>query len=688
MLLNKNGTELIAVPSASGDFTIPNSVTSIGQRSFSYCTGLTSVTIPDSVTSIEPRAFLSCTGLTSIIIPDSVTSIGIQVFQSCTGLTSITIPNTVTSIESSAFRDCSSLTSIIIPDSVTSIGGNAFYQCTGLTSIIIPDSVTSIGGSAFRYCTNLESIRFQSMAAPTIGQDAFSQISSDAIITYRHGATGYLTGYSGVPTQEAAAGEFGLYTYEINTDGVSVTITYYSVNATGALVIPDSVDGRSVTSIGERAFWNCTGLTSITIPDSVTSIGSSAFYQCTGLTSIIIPDSVTSIGNYAFQNCSSLISISIGNSVTSIGTYAFSGCTGLTSIIIPDSVTSIGNSAFQSCTGLTSITIPDSVTSIGDQAFAGCTGLTSATIGNSVTSIGSNAFNNCSSLRSIIIPDISANYIASLPDVTFIFVNTLVDALKNDPDFIAAVAQAMLAAENNSGFATKEELPLVEQAGIDQVLADPASYELATSAEVASSFTAGQDDVLSDPASYDLYDEASIMEVNVATPLLSMTNVENQAEIEFAIESSDDLQTWTVNERILRTVEGQGDKYFVRVTAGAPYINPDVLVYAHPTLGDILTNAEGYVLYGFTFNSAGQDPAYTGSSWNFVAATATPEPDAGVTATLAGATFGNVSGGPWLTVNGLPAYTYPLDTAPYQANGSGSGDVWFTLNPDGSLNTL
>jgi len=280
------------------------------------------------------------------------------------------------------------------------------------------------------------------------------------------------------------------------------------------------------------------------------------------------------------------------------------------------------------------------------------------------------------------------NQLGASDSVSFIFVNTLVDALKNDPEFIAAVAQAMLAAENNSGFATKEELPLVEQAGIDQVLSDPASYSLATSAEVASSFTAGQDDVLSDPVAYDLYDEASIMEVNVATPLLSMTNVENQAEIEFAIESSDDLQTWTVDERILRTVEGQGDKYFVRVTAGAPYINPDVLVYAHPTLGDILTNAQGYVLYGFTFNSAGQDPAYTGSSWNFVAATATPEPDEGVTATLAGATLGNVSGGPWLTVNGLPAYTYPLDTAPYQANGHGSGDVWFTLNPDGSLNTL
>ena len=292
----------------------------------------------------------------------------------------------------------------------------------------------------------------------------------------------------------------------------------------------------------------------------------------------------------------------------------------------------------------------------------------------------------CPNLTSVTIP---YNFAYSVPPsaVPIYTFGLIVDALKNDPDFIAAVAQAMLAAENNSGFATKEELPLVEQAGIDQVLADPASYELATSAEVASSFTAGQDDVLSDPVAYDLYDEASIMEVNVATPLLSMTNVENQAEMEIAIESSEDLQTWTVDERILRTVEGQGDKYFVRVTAGAPYINPDVLVYAHPTLGDILTNAQGYVLYGFTFNSAGQDPAYTGSSWNFVAATATPEPDAGVSATLAGATFGNVSGGPWLTVNGLPVYTYPLDTAPYEANGHGIGDVWFTLNPDGSLNT-
>jgi predicted lipoprotein with Yx(FWY)xxD motif len=376
-----------------------------------------------------------------------------------------------------------------------------------------------------------------------------------------------------------------------------------------------------------------------------------------------------------------------GYPVTSIGEGAFYFWTGLTSVTIPDSVTSIGDDAFFNCSSLTSVTIPDSVTSIGDDAFFNCSSLTSVTIPNSVTIIGSEAFFDCSSLTSVTIP---YNFAYSIPPntVPIYTFDRIVDALKDAPDFIAAVAQAMLAAENNSGFATKDELPLIEQAGIDQVLANPSSYSLATSAEVASSFIAGQEDVLSDPVAYDLYDEASIMEVNVATPLLSMTNVEHQAEIEFAIESSDDLQTWTVDERILRTVEGQGDKYFVRVTAGAPYINPDVLVYAHPTLGDILTNADGYVLYGFAFNSADQDPAYTGSSWNFVATTASPEPDTGVSATLAGATFGSVSGGPWLTVNGLPVYTYPSDTTPYQANGHGIGDVWFTLNPDGSLNTL
>ena len=167
---------------------------------------------------------------------------------------------------------------------------------------------------------------------------------------------------------------------------------------------------NSVTSIGDDAFSGCSSLSIITvdannpkydsrdncnaiiekstntlivgckttnIPNSVTSIGNSAFFGCSGLTSVTIPNSVTSIGRDAFYGCSGLTSVTIPNSVTSIGDDAFYGCSGLTSVTIPNSVTSIGKSAFQGCRGLTSVTIPNSVTSIGNVAFNGCSGLTS-----------------------------------------------------------------------------------------------------------------------------------------------------------------------------------------------------------------------------------------------------------------------------------------------------------------------
>ena len=258
----------------------------------------------------------------------------------------------------------------------------------------------------------------------------------------------------------------GIY-YNITSEtDLTVEVTYrFSIFGrifySGDIVIPSSVTdlGKtySVTSIGDGAFYDCDGLTSITIPNSVTSIenrafsgcnsltnimvengntvydsrencnaiietttntlivgckntlipnsvtsiGDGAFYDCDGLTSITIPNSVTSIGDGAFYDCDGLTSITIPNSVTSIGYQAFCYCDGLTSITIPNSVTSIGESAFWNCDGLTSITIPNSVTSIGNQAFCDCDGLTSITIPNSVTSIGTRAFDNCENLTSI-----------------------------------------------------------------------------------------------------------------------------------------------------------------------------------------------------------------------------------------------------------------------------------------------
>ena len=171
---------------------------------------------------------------------------------------------------------------------------------------------------------------------------------------------------------------------------------FFDCRGLTSLTIPSSV-----TSIGDWAFHGCSGLTSLTIPTSVTSIADNVFRDCSGLISLTIPSSVTSIGDNAFVDCSGLTSLTIPSSVTLIGWGAFEGCSGLTSLNIPSSVTSIGASAFEGCSGLTSLNISSGVTSIGDCTFEGCSGLTSLNIPSSVTFIGWGAFDDCSGLTSI-----------------------------------------------------------------------------------------------------------------------------------------------------------------------------------------------------------------------------------------------------------------------------------------------
>ncbi len=237
-----------------------------------------------------------------------------------------------------------------------------------------------------------------------------------------------------VPVAEVEADKPVAEVSETTSDGIGYTITdgeveidYYTGTAS-ELVIPSTIEGYPVTSIGTYAFDDTISLTSVTIPDSVTSIGECAFsgcislisitipkgvtciepwtfFDCASLISITIPDSVTSIEGRAFSDCTSLKNIMIPSSVTSIKNYVFSRCTSLTSIKISEGVTSIGNNAFEYCISLESVTIPEGVTSLGEHAFSDCTSLQNVTIPNSVTSIGNNAFEYCISLESVTIPE-------------------------------------------------------------------------------------------------------------------------------------------------------------------------------------------------------------------------------------------------------------------------------------------
>jgi hypothetical protein len=433
------------------NLTIGNNVTSIGYEAFAACSSLTAISVDTNnpvFSSLDGVLFNhSQTILVAYpggiagdyTIPDSVTSIGDAAFNSCSRLATMTIGTNVTSIGSYAFLNCSRLSEIYFNGNAPSVGQYCFgfgrtIQCDPATAYYLPGTT---GWSEFSTNSFLPVVQWNPLVL-------FNYTTNNGAIT--------ITGYHG--SSDVVAIPSTCNGLPVTSIGVYAFLMHYSLTS---VTIPNSVTNIGnyafawcwsltnatipdrVTSIGYDAFFECYSLTSITIPSSVTSIGADAFASCWDLTNVTIGSGVTNIGYNAFSGCARLSSVTIGNSVTSIGNGAFYGCASLTSITIPNSVTSIEGWAFGDCTSLTAITvdtnnpvyssvdgvlfnksqttltqypagkagdytIPNSVTSIGDNAFSYCVSLTGITIPTSVTNIGAHAFSSCTSISSITIP--------------------------------------------------------------------------------------------------------------------------------------------------------------------------------------------------------------------------------------------------------------------------------------------
>ncbi len=439
--------------------TLADTVTSIGNSAFTYCSKLSNVTWGNGLQTIGENAF-SCTGLTSITFPNSLVTVGKYAFQYCYSLKSLTFGNKLKTIGYTAFGGCSALQTVNLGTSVTTLDQSAFNGCSKLTKMVIPASVTTVGTYAFRNCTSLQYIEFQGNA-PTFNTNAFSGTTCNAY--YLSSKTGWtsskLANYGGTLTWGAVS-QRG--TCSSNTEWILDTAgnmlicgsgsmaTYSETNRAPWYDCRDSIKTvtfKGVTSVGNYAFADCAKLQVVIFETSVSSFGTNSFsgttcemwYKNTLSTSYqkdyggtLTWRKVTSLGNcgttakWALDSTGALVilgsgampyysssyqpwyslkssikSVVVGGELTTISDSAFWGFEAIQSITIGSSVKTIEEYAFNGCKALVSVTIPDSVTTIETRAFAYCDALKTVVIGEKVSSIGSMAFASAKALQSV-----------------------------------------------------------------------------------------------------------------------------------------------------------------------------------------------------------------------------------------------------------------------------------------------
>ena len=492
---------LISADRAIGPLSLPTSICLNGETIDAY--------------TIRSYAFYGFSELESIAIPESVTSIGEYAFYGCSALEYVTIEGSIQSVNRFAFYECPSLIKMKMPESVTSIGEYAFYGCSALESVSLPDGLLSIGENAFYGCCRLIEICNDSQIALVPGS------LDNGLVAY-YAENVYSSDEGSSILTEAEIPGATLVLAEI--DGSYALVS--ARGASGSLDIPASVnlDGEAeITSIRGYAFYGCSDLKSVAIPESVTSIGECAFYGCSALESVSLPDGLLSIGENALCGCESLRSVSIPDTVTSVGHTTFRGCSSLEYIYIGKSVAESlylddcpiriaisgmnpDSQTFRNHQSLESVMLLDSVTHIQPHSFEGCTSLSTVVMSDSVEYIGENAFCDCYEMNSITIPSsvlgIYSNAFSGCYKLIEVCNNSSLDIVGGSVSngLVAYYAENVYSSDEGSSILTEAEIPgatlvlaeidgsyaLVSARGASGSLDIPASVNLDGEAEITS----------------------------------------------------------------------------------------------------------------------------------------------------------------------------------------------------------